>query len=198
MPTNAASPVRRRRFPAGLLFLLVVGVALALWWRASPVPRALPELFRLWRQPAAQEVVVPVAGVRIRAIADTWGGARDGGRRHQGTDIFAERGTPVLSATDGIVVRIGDFGIGGRHAWVLGPGGERHYYAHLDDWAPGLHAWQRVRAGEVIGSVGNTGNARTTPPHLHYGIYNEAGALNPHPRLRDAKPAHLLEPPQPR
>lgn len=146
------------------------------------------------RQPPALEIAVPVAGVRVRAIAHTWGGPRGGGRSHQGTDIFAERGTPVLSATDGVVVRIGDFGIGGRHAWVLGPGGERHYYAHLDDWAPGLHAWQRVRAGEAIGRVGNTGNARTTPPHLHYGIYDDAGALNPYPRLRDAKPAHLIEP----
>ena len=82
--------------------------------------------------------------------------------------------------------------------WVLGPGGERHYYAHLDDWAPGLHVWQRVHSGATLGTVGNTGNARTTPPHLHYGIYSEAGALNPHPRLRDAKPAHLIEPPQPR
>jgi len=180
------------------LFLLVLAGALGLWWRASPVPRALPELVRLWRQPPALDIPVPVAGVRVRAIADTWGGPRDGGRRHQGTDIFAERGTPVLSATDGIVARIGDYGIGGRHAWVLGPGGERHYYAHLDDWAPGLHAWQRIRAGDTLGTVGNTGNARTTPPHLHYGIYGEAGALNPYPRLRDAKPAHLFEPPQPR
>lgn len=190
MPPHAARPARRRRFPAGLLFLLVAAIALGWWWRASPLPRALPELFRLWRQSPALEVAVPVAGVRVRAIADTWGGPRGGGRKHQGTDIFAERGTPVLSATDGIVMRRGDYGIGGRHAWVLGPGGERHYYAHLDDWAHGLHAWQRVRSGEVIGRVGNTGNARTTPPHLHYGIYAATGAVNPHPRLRDAKPAH--------
>ena len=172
------------------MFLLVIAAALAFWWRASPVPRALPELVRLWRLPPAMDVAVPVAGVGVRNITDTWGGARDGGRRHQGTDIFAKRGTPVLSATDGIVVRIGDYGIGGRHAWVMGPGGERHYYAHLDDWAPGLHAWQRLRAGEPLGSVGNTGNASTTPPHLHYGIYGESGAVNPHPRLRDAKPAN--------
>lgn len=198
MSKRAASLVRRRRLPAGLLLLLVLAIAFGFWWRASPIPRALPELLRLWRQPPALEVAVPVSGVRVRAIADTWGGPRDGGRRHQGTDIFAERGTPVLSATDGIVVRICIYGIGGRHAWVLGPGGERHYYAHLDDWAPGLHAWQRVRAGDTLGMVGNTGNARRTPSHLHYGIYDEAGALNPHPRLRDAKPAHLIKPPQPR
>jgi peptidoglycan LD-endopeptidase LytH len=190
MRAHVARSIRRRRLSTSLQFLLVVGIAFGLWWRASPIPRALPELFRLWRQPPALEVPVPVAGVHVRAIADTWGGPRDGGRRHQGTDIFAERGTPVLSATDGIVGRIGDFGIGGKHAWVLGPGGERHYYAHLDDWTPGLHAWQRVRAGDSLGTVGNTGNARTTPPHLHYGIYDDTGALNPYPRLRDPKPAH--------
>lgn len=198
MPTHAARPVRHRRFRCAVLFPLVIAAVFALWWRASPMPRALPAMFLLWRMPPALEVPVPVKGVQVRRIADTWGGARGGGRRHQGTDIFASRGTPVLSATDGIVVRIGDYGIGGRHAWVLGPGGERHYYAHLDDWAPGLHAWQQVRAGELLGTVGNTGNARTTPPHLHYGIYDRSGALNPHPRLRDAKPAHLNARPQPR
>ena len=184
MPTHAARPVRRRRVPVGLFLLLVVAGALGLWWRASPLPRALPDLFRLWRQPPALEIPVPVAGVRVRAIADTWGGARDGGRRHQGTDIFAERGTPVLSATDGIVVRIGDFGIGGRHAWVLGPGGERHYYAHLDDWAPGLQTGDVAQPGTLLGFVGTTGNAQGTPPHLHYGIYGADGALNPWPLLQ--------------
>ncbi|HSD16466.1 MAG TPA: M23 family metallopeptidase [Thermomonas sp.] len=189
-PSHAARRTGRRRLVPGLWFLLVVAIAFGWWWRSSPLPRALPELYRLSRMPPASEVLTPVDGVRVRAIADTWGGVRDGGRRHQGTDIFAKRGTAVLSATDGVVVRIGDYGIGGRHAWVLGPGGERHYYAHLEDWAPGLHTWQRLRRGDAIGRVGNTGNARTTPPHLHYGIYDASGALNPHPRLRDAKPAH--------
>ena len=197
MPAHAARHARRRRLFLLLSLLLAIGAALRVWWQVSPLPRALPELARLWRSPPALEIAIPVAGVRARDIADTWGGARDGGRSHQGTDIFASRGTAVLSATDGIVLRIGDFGIGGKHAWLLGPGGERHYYAHLDDWAPGLHAWQRIRAGEVIGTVGNTGNARTTPPHLHYGIYTASGAVNPHPRQRDAKPAHLNAP-QPR
>mgnify|MGYP002138877872 FL=1 len=91
----------------------------------------------------------------------------------------------MTSATRGIVVRIGDYGIGGRHVWVLGPGGERHYYAHLDGWASGLHRYQVVRAGDALGTVGDTGNARGTPPHLHYGIYGASGAVNPHPRLRD-------------
>lgn len=148
--------------------------------------RAVPEAIRLWRMPAAADVPVPVQGVRAGRIADTWGGARSGGRLHQGTDIFATRGTPVLSATRGIVARIGESGIGGKHAWVLGPGGERHYYAHLDAWAPGLHQYQVLQAGDLLGVVGDTGNARGTPPHLHYGIYGSAGPTNPHPRLVDA------------
>ena len=94
-----------------------------MWWdisRASP-PDALP---------------VPVDGVRARQIADTFGAPRGTDRTHQGVDIFAARGTPVRSATRGIVVAIRDSGLGGRQVWVLGPGRERHYYAHLDDWAP--------------------------------------------------------------
>lgn len=172
------------------LLILAAVLGLSAWLADGPQLRALPEAVRLWRMPPAATVPVPVQGVQARRIADTWGGARSGGRRHQGTDIFAPRGTPVTSATRGIVVRISDTGIGGKHVWVLGPGGERHYYAHLDDWAPGLHAFQRVRAGDALGIVGDTGNARGTPPHLHYGIYGNDGARNPHPRLRDADGAH--------
>ncbi|QIL21698.1 M23 family metallopeptidase [Thermomonas sp. HDW16] len=166
-----------------LLALLAVSLWLA---NGSAMLRALPEAVRIWRMPAVMELPVPVQGVRAKRIADTWGGARSGGRRHEGTDIFAKRGTPVTSATRGIVVRIGDYGIGGKHVWVLGPGGERHYYAHLDGWAPGLRQYRVVRAGDFLGFVGDTGNARGTPPHLHYGIYGTRGATNPYPRLHDA------------
>lgn len=105
-------------------------------------------------------------------------------RTHQGVDIFAARGTPVRSATRGIVVAIRDSGLGGRQVWVLGPGRERHYYAHLDDWAPGLSTGQAIRAGDVLGFVGTSGNARGTPPHLHYGIYGAQGAYDPLPLFR--------------
>ena len=170
----------------GLAMLLVLAALLGLsaWLVDGPMLRALPEAWRLWRLPTPDTLPVPVQGVAARRIADTWGAGRSGGRRHEGTDIFAARGTPVTSATRGIVVRISDSGLGGRQVWVLGPGGERHYYAHLDDWTPGLHVYQVVRPGDRLGSVGDTGNARGTPPHLHYGIYGEGGASNPHPRLR--------------
>jgi murein DD-endopeptidase MepM/ murein hydrolase activator NlpD len=179
--------VSLRRIASLLLVLLALGWAGTLAWRhAPPMLRALPEIYRLARLPPALEVPVPVDGVRLRAIADTWGAARGAGRRHKGTDIFAPRGTPVRSATRGVVVRIGQTGIGGRQVWVLGPGQERHYYAHLDAWAAGLHEGQPVAAGDLLGEVGDSGNARGTPPHLHYGIYGDGGARNPHARLRDA------------
>ena len=78
----------------------------------------------------------------------------------------------------------GLFGLGGRQVWVLGPALERHYYAHLDDWAPGLARGDVVQIGSLLGTVGNTGNARGTPPHLHYGIYGADGAYNPWPLLQ--------------
>jgi len=177
------------------VFVAILLGSAAWLWSESPMLRALPEAWRLSRMAPTPTVAIPVEGIRVRQVADTWGGPRGGGRRHQGTDIFARRGSAVTSATRGLVVRIGDHGIGGRHVWVLGPGGERHYYAHLDDWAEGLHAYQRVEAGEVLGFVGDTGNARGTPPHLHYGIYGGSGAMNPHPRLRDAETAGSARPP---
>ena len=171
-----------------MLVLLAALLGASFRWVDAPMMRALPEAWRLLRLPPPDTVPVPVQGIAARRIADTWGGARSGGRRHEGTDIFAPRGTPVTSATRGIVMRIGEGGIGGRVVWVLGPGGERHYYAHLDDWAPGLRRYQVVRSGDPLGVVGDTGNARGTPPHLHYGIYGEGGARNPHLRLRDPAP----------
>ncbi len=81
------------------------------------------------------------------------------------------RGTPVTSTTRGVIVSIREGGLGGKQVWVLGPAAQRHYYAHLDAWAEGLREGDVVQAGEALGIVGDTGNARGTPPHLHYGIY---------------------------
>ena len=102
---------------------------------------------------------------------------------HKGVDIFADRGTPVLSATEGIVTRVGTNGLGGQVINVLGPGRQTHYYAHLDRYG-GFKTGDVVYAGNIIGYVGNTGNARDTPPHLHYGVYDSVrGAINPWPML---------------
>jgi murein DD-endopeptidase MepM/ murein hydrolase activator NlpD len=113
----------------------------------------------------------PVDGVDTRAIWSGFGAARDGGRRaHRGVDIFAARGTPVLAATDGWVTRVETTRVGGNVVWMQPLfGNMRVYYAHLhEQWVePG----DFVLAGQPLGAVGNTGNAITTPPHLHFGVY---------------------------
>lgn len=144
-------------------------------------PRALWELSRM---PPPTALPVPVEGVRASRIADTFGAPRGRDRTHAGVDIFARRGTPVLSATRGIVVSVREGGLGGRQVWVFGPGAERHYYAHLDDWRKDLKTGDLVAPGDPLGTVGTTGNARGTPPHLHYGVYGKDGAYDPLPLLK--------------
>lgn len=166
-----------------LLVTIAILAAVAAWaWRQPFLdwPRTLWELSRM---PPPTASPVPVQGVAAVDIAATFGAPRSGDRTHDGVDIFAPRGTPVLSATRGVVLSVRESGIGGRQIWVIGPARERHYYAHLDDWAPGLERGNVLRAGDTIGSVGDTGNARGTPTHLHYGIYAAAGAFDPLPRL---------------
>ncbi|WP_137173891.1 M23 family metallopeptidase [Massilia sp. HP4] len=155
------------------------------------IERALYTM-RLAAMPKPLALPVPVEDVRQRALRDTWGGARSEGRKHEGIDIFARRGTPVLSSTEGIVTNVGTNRLGGLVVWVLGPGGQRHYYAHLDSYSD-VEAGMRIEAGRVLGYVGNTGNAKGTPPHLHYGIYDTDGAINPYPLLK-ADPAAITAP----
>jgi murein DD-endopeptidase MepM/ murein hydrolase activator NlpD len=136
------------------------------------------------------EVVVPVAGVTPRSLRSSWGDPRPGHRTHEGIDIFARRGTPVVAATEGQVVRVGRNSLGGKVVWVAGAGARLYYYAHLDRYADGLAVGTRVKAGEVLGYVGNTGNARTTPPHLHFGVYpaeRAFRAVDPAPILRHGR-----------
>jgi murein DD-endopeptidase MepM/ murein hydrolase activator NlpD len=140
---------------------------------------------RLYAQQPDEKLTVPVDGVRVRQIKDTWHAPRSGERLHQGQDIFAPRGTPVRSATEGYVVRVGENNLGGKTVSVLGAGGRVYYYAHLDDYAPGISAGDYVTTESVLGEVGTTGNAQGTPPHLHFGVYTTGGAINPLPLLSD-------------
>ena len=89
---------------------------------------------------------------------------------HKGIDIFANKGTPVLSAAPGFVLFTGTLGLGGNVVAVVGPGWHIHYYAHLDEIKTA--GWRLVPKGEVLGTVGATGNAAGKPPHLHYAILN--------------------------
>jgi murein DD-endopeptidase MepM/ murein hydrolase activator NlpD len=123
----------------------------------------------------------PVAGKGNSAIQSFWADERDGGKRsHEGIDIFAKRGTPVVAVTEGTISYTGERGLGGKQVWLrAGIFGNSVYYAHLDKIA--VTSGTQVKEGDTLGFVGNTGNARTTPPHLHFGIYSGYGALNPLP-----------------
>lgn len=91
----------------------------------------------------------------------------------------------MLSATAGIVTKIGQDRLGGNVVLVLGPGGRSYYYAHLSHHAELLRTGDDVIPGDVLGYVGNTGNARGTPPHLHFGIYTSSGVIDPLPLVTE-------------
>ena len=116
-------------------------------------------------------------------LTDTWGAARSQGRSHEGIDIFAKRGTPIQATTQGIVSKVGEDALGGRVVMIIGPGGAGHYYAHLEEYAD-ISANDWVNTGDIIGYVGDSGNAKGTPPHVHYGIYINGSAVNPYPLLQ--------------
>jgi peptidoglycan LD-endopeptidase LytH len=159
------------------------------------VLRVQPELLRGGRftlvQRTVSSLVFPIPGLTARAIQSGFGAARDGGARgHEGVDIFASRGTPVVAVADGLA-QMSTNTLGGNVVWLHDrSGGRTFYYAHLDGWA--IEGSTRVRAGDILGYVGNTGNARTTAPHLHFGIYVR-GAIDPAPFLRPDDP----DPPPP-
>jgi murein DD-endopeptidase MepM/ murein hydrolase activator NlpD len=142
----------------------------------------------LGRKPTTS-FIVPVLGVSRESLTDTWGEARSHGRTHEGVDIIAPRGSVVVSPTKAVVVNIGTHELGGNVVYTANPGGEQFYFAHLDRVKKGLKVGQALRVGDVIGYVGNTGNASSTAPHLHFGIYKQ-GATNPFPRIKKRlKPA---------
>ena len=167
-------------------------------WRGGEfILRIQPELlrggtFRVVLGLEAQ-LAFPVEGRNPGAILSGWGADRDGGRRsHQGVDIFAPRGTPVLATADGVVRRVEQTPIGGKVVWLRDEVRNASiYFAHLDSQA--VRRGQAVKLGDVLGFVGNTGNARTTHPHLHFGIYRRGeGAVDPAPFLR-TPPGTLAE-----
>jgi murein DD-endopeptidase MepM/ murein hydrolase activator NlpD len=115
-------------------------------------------------------------------FTDTWGAPRSGGRTHEGVDMIAVRGTPAVAVEAGTVKRMGNGGLGGITVWLRGDGGDEYYYAHLDGWASGLSVGQHLAAGELLGYVGNTGNAAYTVTHLHFEFHpGGGGAVNPYP-----------------
>jgi murein DD-endopeptidase MepM/ murein hydrolase activator NlpD len=135
---------------------------------------------------------IPVVGVRTHDLSDSWHDPRDGGSRlHKGIDIFAPRGTEIVAAADGIISYIGDQPKGGHCLWLTTEAGTSFYYAHLDRWAPGLYEGMEVQSGDLLGFVGNTGNAIHTPSHLHFGINQNDEMVDPYPLLTRATPTQI-------
>lgn len=151
---------------------------------APPVPVPVPS--------PDGELVIPVAGVRPAQLVDTYTQSRGQGRLHDAIDIMAPAGTPVLAAVDGPVAKLFASEAGGITLYQFDRAGEYvHYYAHLQGYAPGIAEGRVLRAGEVLGYVGATGNANPASPHLHYSIarlgadrkWHGGTPVNPYPLL---------------
>jgi murein DD-endopeptidase MepM/ murein hydrolase activator NlpD len=140
-----------------------------------------------------RELIVPVAGVLPSALFDSYDEMRGGTRKHEALDILAPRGTPVISAAPGRILKLFDSKAGGL--MVYAADSTEHFilmYAHLDAYQPGLVEGQRVTRGQPLGGVGTTGNAAPNTPHLHFAvakssdvrIWWKGAPVNPYPLLR--------------
>jgi murein DD-endopeptidase MepM/ murein hydrolase activator NlpD len=132
----------------------------------------------------AKGYVFPVYGKHN--YSDTFGAARADTGVHEGVDIFASAGTPVVAVCDGSLNRVGTLPISGNRLWVkCKRGGDSFFYAHLSSYATDTHSGAKVDAGQVIGFVGSTGDAEKTPPHLHFEVHpGDGAAVDPYPFLR--------------
>ncbi len=171
-------------------YILVIMLGLLAGCTSSPTQKPhpignlhSPYYQQLEQTPLPKHLPIPVEGVSPEQLTDTWGNARSHGRVHLGIDIMAPRGTPILSATDGIVMKIGTGGAGGNAITILSYALSQHYYAHMDRFGT-FKVGDRVKVGDILGYVGKTGDA--TAYHLHYGIYLYPNrvATNPYPYLR--------------
>lgn len=127
-------------------------------------------------------VACPVAGSHY--FIDSWGYPRSGGRTHKGTDLMARYNTPLVAMNSGSV-RLNSHSLGGIQVYVYGDDGITYYYAHMSKWPSGLKSGQRVHKGQIVGYVGDSGNARGTP-HLHLGMIVGGIYVNPYPTVRAA------------
>ena len=138
-------------------------------------------------------LAIPVEGIKQSCLVDTFTAARAGGRVHDAIDIMAAEGTPVIAAADGTIEKLFfSNGGGGITIYERSVDGKwMYYYAHLQAYAPGLTEGQKVKQGQVIGTVGHTGNASADGPHLHFAINKmepgqrwwQGSAINPYPLL---------------
>lgn len=149
------------------------------------VLRLQPELLRsgsyTLKIMAGPSLEYPVGSLKRDHMQSFFGAGRDNNqRKHEGIDFMAARSTPVVAIARGTVVRVNENNLGGKVVWMR-PAGKNYmlYYAHLDQQI--AVEGQQVNFGDTLGLIGNTGNAKTTVPHLHFGIYGPSGAVDPFP-----------------
>jgi murein DD-endopeptidase MepM/ murein hydrolase activator NlpD len=144
---------------------------------------------------ASRDLRVPVRGVDPAALVSSFDDARGANRRHEAIDILAPRHTPVIAVEAGRIARLFTSAAGGLTIYQFDPAEDYvYYYAHLEAYAAGLSEGDPVRAGQVVGYVGTTGNAPADVPHLHFAIMRltadrrwwEGTPIDPYPLLRDA------------
>lgn len=165
-----------------LLRRLGLGTRLAAALRA-PVAPSLPAGV------SSHLAVFPVGG--DNTYTDDFGDPRHQGS-HEGTDIMADRGTPLFAVDSGTIIRTSptETSLGGISLWLERADGTQYYYAHMTSIAQGIVVGSRVAAGQVVGTVGNTGDARYGAPHVHFEVHPKGGAaINPYPHLVAVDPA---------
>jgi murein DD-endopeptidase MepM/ murein hydrolase activator NlpD len=173
-----------RGYLLSILLVLMAGCTSSPTQKPHSTPYLQSSSYQKFAQtPLPNHLPMPVEGVSPDQLIDTWGNARSHGRTHLGIDIMAKRGTPILSTTDGIVMKIDTGGAGGNSITLISNALSQHYYVHLDRFGK-FRVGDTVHVGDVLGYVGKTGNA--TAYHLHYGIYlyPNRKAVNPYPYLR--------------
>ena len=183
-----------------ILTLIVIGLAtFASMLSFGPADRAIRKQRAPDEEAPAQALIVPVAGVKRSALASSFGDPRGPGgtRRHEGTDILAPRGTPVVAAAAGRIEKLFQSELGGTTIYERSVDGSLiYYYAHLAGYAPGLSEGMRVAAGQTIGFVGDSGDAGPGNYHLHFGIERvrpgddwwQGQPIDPYPILAGQRP----------
>jgi murein DD-endopeptidase MepM/ murein hydrolase activator NlpD len=196
-------------FPAGSEVRVAVATASARDAKAAPTPtpsataapRATPEKDKPKRKRAKkvkQRKITSEELARLTSagfvfpvyarsdLADDFGGPRQIGP-HQGNDVFADFGSPVVAVTAGTVSKVGTLPIAGNRLWLTSESGDAFFYAHMSSFSPEAVDGAKVKAGTVLGFVGNTGDAEPTPPHVHFEIHpggEDTDAVDPNPVLQ--------------
>lgn len=182
------SEIKTALATACLLVLMGAGSILSL---PGDMPKAAVRSTAPVAAAGPRDLIVPIKGVSVDRLVDSWGSPRDGGRRHEGVDIMVPAWTPVRAAASGTIVKLYSSSRGGVTVYQRDATGRLIlYYAHLNGYVPGLREGMRVKQGQAIAFVGQTGNA--TLPHLHFEVHraNAAGqwwrgeAVNPYLALR--------------